>query len=231
MHRTTVPQIMPLRSHRLSGVGREYRKRRQLQSLRQSQCRPECVSSCSTGAAVLTVDLQQAKKVKHTHNQDNEAPPFPNYIGDPHSPPFYGSGQPGPPNLSQQGQPHPSHLQDFSNHPYADKLYFFDRAKKALESREDYEDFLKLLNLFSKDIIDVQTLVEQARGYLGRLHPELMADFERLVHFDDRDKLERGPPGSIRTGPPEAPSALPVDDGEGPSYRRLLPSVCHPPFI
>ena len=55
-----------------------------------------------------------------------------------------------------------------------------------------------------------------------------MADFERLVHFDDRDKLEKGPPGSIRTGPPEAPSALPVDDGEGPSYRRLLPSVCHP---
>ncbi len=139
--------------------------------------------------------------------------------------PSTGNGQTGPQNLAQPGQPHPSQVQDFSNHPYADQLLFFDRAKKALErSREDYEDFLKLLSLFSKDVIDAQTLVEQARGYFGR-SSELMADFEHLIHFDDRDKLDKGPPGSIRTGPPEAPSALPVDDGEGPSYRRLLPSV------
>jgi paired amphipathic helix protein Sin3a len=120
---------------------------------------------------------------------------------------------------------HPHHAQDYAANPSAGKLLFFDRAKKSLENREVYEEFLKLLNLFSRDVIDVQTLIDRTRVFLG--DGELMAEFKDLVGYDDRDKVEKGPPGSIRTGPPELPSALPVDDGEGPSYRRLLPSVCH----
>lgn len=107
----------------------------------------------------------------------------------------------------------------------ANQLLFFDRAKKSLENREVYEEFLKLLSLFSKEIIDVQTLVDRSKVFLG--DADLMTEFKELMGYDDRDKLERGPPGSIRTGPPEQPTALPVDDGEGPSYRKLPPSVCH----
>lgn len=104
-----------------------------------------------------------------------------------------------------------------------DKLLFFDRAKKSLESREMYEDFLKLLSLFSKEIIDSKTLIERANVFLG---DELLAEFKDLIGWDERqDDVEKGPPGSIRTGPPEALSALPADDGEGPSYRRLPDSV------
>lgn len=105
-----------------------------------------------------------------------------------------------------------------------DKLLFFDRAKKSLEGREVYGEFLKLLDLFSSEIIDLRTLVDRAKGFLGE--GELWADFKNLLAWDDRqDNVEFGPPGSIRTGPPEALSALPVDDGEGPSYRRLPDSV------
>lgn len=106
-----------------------------------------------------------------------------------------------------------------------DKLYFFDRAKKALlDNTTVYDEFLKLLNLFSKDILDVRTLVDRARAFLG--DGELMAEFKELVGWDPRqENVENGPPGSIRTGPPEALSALPADDGEGPSYRRLPDSV------
>jgi paired amphipathic helix protein Sin3a len=106
----------------------------------------------------------------------------------------------------------------------ADKLLFFDRAKKSLENREIYEEFLKLLSLFSKEIIDIKTLIERTRAFLG--DGDLMTEFKDLVGWDERqENIENGPPGSIRTGPPEALSALPVDDGEGPSYRRLPDSV------
>ncbi|KAF8971663.1 hypothetical protein BDZ97DRAFT_1135733 [Flammula alnicola] len=169
------------------------------------------------------VPSRQTKKVKHNHNQDNDSPSFSSYV---HSPPQthpYPIGQGPPPTHSHMGQTHPIHqVQDYQSNPSAGKLLFFDRAKKSLENREVYEEFLKLLNLFSKEIIDVQTLVERTRVFLG--DGELMAEFKDLMGWDDRDKLEKGPPGSIRTGPPELPLALPVDDGEGPSYRRLPPS-------
>jgi len=119
------------------------------------------------------------------------------------------------------------HLQDYQNNSSAGKLLFFDRAKKSLENRDVYDDFLKLLSLFSKDVIDVEVLIERAKVFLG--DGELMAEFKDLMGWDDRDKIDKGPPGSIRTGPPELPAALPVDDGEGPSYRKLPPSVR--PFI
>jgi len=106
----------------------------------------------------------------------------------------------------------------------ADKLLFFDRAKKSLENREVYEEFLKLLNLFSKEIIDLKTLVERTRIFLG--DGDLLVEFKNLVGWNDKaENVENGPPGSIRTGPPEALLALPADDGEGPSYRRLPDSV------
>lgn len=114
------------------------------------------------------------------------------------------------------------HLTDYQSNTSPGKLLFFDRAKKSLESQE-YDEFLKLLSLFSKDIVDIQTLIERAKVFLGE--GDLMTDFKDLVGWDDRDKVEKGPPGSIRTGPPELPTVLPVDDGEGPSYRKLPPSV------
>jgi paired amphipathic helix protein Sin3a len=63
----------------------------------------------------------------------------------------------------------------------------------------------------------------------------LCRQFRDLIEWDeDRDGqgmggVERGPPGSLRMGPPEALSAAPVDDGLGPSYRRCPDSVSIPP--
>lgn len=72
----------------------------------------------------------------------------------------------------------------------------------------------------------MKTLIERTRVFLG--DGELMLEFKDLVGWDDRqDNVENGPPGSIRTGPAEALSALPADDGEGPSYRRLSSKVDH----
>lgn len=105
-----------------------------------------------------------------------------------------------------------------------DELLFFERAKRTLESRDTYEEFLKLLNLYSKDIIDAKTLVDLAQVFLG--DGDLLAQFKDVVGVDERqNSIEYGPPGSIRTGPPEPLPALPADQGEGPSYRKLPESV------
>lgn len=167
------------------------------------------------------VPSRQTKKTKLQHNPDTGSPAFSPYVA-PHSPPQYPHATSALQSHHIQSQPS-LHLPGHSGNASADKLLFFDRAKKSLENREVYEEFLKLLGLFSKDIFDVNTLIERTRVFLG--DGELMSEFKDLVGWDDRqESVENGPPGSIRTGPPVALAALPADDGEGPSYRRLLDS-------
>ncbi len=104
-------------------------------------------------------------------------------------------------------------------------LLFFERAKRALEARDVYDDFLKLLNMYTRDIIDLKTLVVRAEKFLA--DDMLHAQFKRLVNWDDKiGNVNYGPPGSIRTGPHDAMLPRPVDDAESPSYRRLPESVC-----
>ncbi|KAJ4485722.1 hypothetical protein J3R30DRAFT_3441510 [Lentinula aciculospora] len=158
----------------------------------------------------------RVKKPKVAHKADHGSPsfsPFPL----PNSPQL-----PAPPHPPVQ-HPQPS-APSFAPAPpiptTPSKLMFFDRAKKTLENREIYEEFLKLLSLYSKDIIDVKILLSRAAVFLGE--GELMDEFKEVVGYDSKqDDVENGPPGSIRTGPPEALAAQPSDDGQGPSYRKL----------
>ena len=110
------------------------------------------------------------------------------------------------------------------------ELMFFERAKRALEARDVYDDFLKLLNMFTRDIIDLKTLVVRAEKILA--DDMLLAQFKLLVNWDDRiGNVNYGPPGSIRTGPHDAALPRPVDDAQSPSYRRLPESVSLPRLL
>ena len=104
-----------------------------------------------------------------------------------------------------------------------DELIFWDRIKKALEPTGTYDDFLKLLNLYSSEVLELQALVEQADRFLGDVgNGELLAQFKDLVGWDDRSQNpEFGPPDSIRTRAPDPQAPIYPDDGQGPSYRRL----------
>ncbi|KXN88887.1 Paired amphipathic helix protein pst1 [Leucoagaricus sp. SymC.cos] len=165
----------------------------------------------------------RAKKAKTTHPADTGSPSYSPYLApqSPSLPPAHYHPSGSSANMALH-PPLPQAAQGRSpgGTTSADKLLFFDRAKKSLENREVYEEFLKLLSLFSKEIIDLKTLIERTKVFLG--DGDLMAEFKDLVGWDDQaENVENGPPGSIRTGPPEALLALPADDGEGPSYRRL----------
>ena len=66
----------------------------------------------------------------------------------------------------------------------------------------------------------MKMLVTRATAFLGE--GDLMEEFKEVVGYDSKqDNPENGPPGSIRTGPPDALAAQPSDEGQGPSYRRL----------
>ncbi|KAL9934845.1 hypothetical protein V8E36_006620 [Tilletia maclaganii] len=64
-----------------------------------------------------------------------------------------------------------------------DEVHFFDRVKKYIDDRPTYTEFLKLLNLFTQDLIDVRTLVDRAHVFFGR-NTELFSTFKRLAGYD-----------------------------------------------
>src|SRR6266702_7279661 len=123
----------------------------------------------------------------------------------------------------------PSSVQSVGSSSPQDELMFFERAKRALEARDVYDDFLKLLNMYTRDIIDLKTLVVRAEKILA--DDGLLLQFKRLVNWDDRiGNVNYGPPGSIRTGPHDATLPRPLDDAQSPSYRRLPDSVSLPRY-
>lgn len=174
------------------------------------------------------------KRAKHNHKPETSSPKFAPYDAPPSPPPAHLSQQAA---YAQRPQQHiPSHGQPIpplngisgALGSSQEELVLFDRVKKALESGGTYDEFLKLLNLFSKDIIDVRVLVERAEVFLGE--GELMMQFKLLMGYDEKQgNVEYGPPGSIRTSAPDPLAAQNPEDGESPSYRRL-PQTVSPTF-
>jgi paired amphipathic helix protein Sin3a len=112
-----------------------------------------------------------------------------------------------------------------------DEAQFFPRVKAALDSRETYHEFLKLVNLFAQDFIDRARLVRESRSFLGE--GELMAQFKEILGWDEamersalakeREELYQ-PPGRPLTIL-DRPSREELNTRYG-SYRRLPADVC-----
>jgi paired amphipathic helix protein Sin3a len=110
----------------------------------------------------------------------------------------------------------------------AESSHFFDRVKRELDSRETFNEFLKLVNLFTQDIIDTGRLVQDSKIYLGE---ELMQQWREILGWDDRrDKmwLDMGAGvGEVVTyggGVLNRPSRAKLTSKYG-SYRKLPASV------
>ncbi|TFK56787.1 hypothetical protein OE88DRAFT_1620339 [Heliocybe sulcata] len=125
--------------------------------------------------------------------------------------------------IQQPPIPHFHHAHAHLPSSALDAVTFFDTAKILLESRGIYGDFLKLLDMFGHDMIDTKTLIQKAEAFIGDAGAgDLMKRFKEFVGYDEHEgDVEMGPPGSIRTGPPDTSSAKVLNNGESPSYRRL----------
>ncbi|KAG8901860.1 Transcriptional regulatory protein sin3 [Tulasnella sp. 403] len=149
----------------------------------------------------------KTKRTKHHHNK-----------AEPQSPPFHAAGSP-----SHRDVPL----------PHTDEAAFFERVKKFIDDRTIYHEFLKLLHLFTEEIIDIRTLIERAAGFLGGDGSELMALFKEVLGWDERAIVdgEMGPNGPITSNVRGTVSVVPTMERPkvdlnscrkyGPSYRKL----------
>lgn len=126
-----------------------------------------------------------------------------------------------------------------------DDQAFFERVKAAMDNRITYDEFLKLLNLFSQDIIDMKTLVEKSQIFLGE-GTELSVMFQRMIGWEERERFVREPDdtnvlawngGGMTGGGGLRNEAIYVRENTGgkeelhhkcgPSYRRIPANEAH----
>ncbi|KAJ3998729.1 hypothetical protein F5050DRAFT_1805683 [Lentinula boryana] len=72
-----------------------------------------------------------------------------------------------------------------------DPSHFFDRVKRALDSRETYNEFLKVVNLFTQGHIDTARLVKESRNFLVG-DGELMRGWKEILGWDRRKEESEG---------------------------------------
>ncbi|KAK5188138.1 Transcriptional regulatory protein sin3, partial [Cryomyces antarcticus] len=110
----------------------------------------------------------------------------------------------------------PEPLQPTSKNEIPEELSWFDRVRKHIGNKNMMNEFLKLCNLYSQDLIDVALLYQRAQSYIGG-NPELMTWFKNFLGYDGRDRIIENRPRPVNSR-----VALSNCRGLGPSY-RLLP--------
>ena len=98
--------------------------------------------------------------------------------------------------------------------PNQDELAFFDRVKKFIGNKNTMNEFLKLCNLYSQDLIDKQLLIYRAASFIGG-NQELYAWFKKFMGEDEEQQKTRPKTVNSRVSLSNCRSL-------GPSY-RLLP--------
>lgn len=100
----------------------------------------------------------------------------------------------------------------------AEEIEFFDRVKKYIGNKATFHAFLRLLNLFTQQIVDQNVLVSRVEGFIGG-NRELFEHFKRLVGYDGKDVVIENQP--LRRDKPDTSRF----ETYGPSYRRVPKEV------
>jgi paired amphipathic helix protein Sin3a len=114
----------------------------------------------------------------------------------------------------------------------AEEVAFFDKVSAYINDKNLYHEFLKVLNLYTQDIVELHVLVSRARLFL-KDSPELWAEFRDMVGWHDgmlylNGRVEKGewivdhvPVEVYDSARPDLEHAL----TSGPCYRKLPPNV------
>ena len=111
----------------------------------------------------------------------------------------------------------------------SDETQFFARVRRVVDSRESYNEFLRLINLFTQGYIDRARLVRESVYFLG--DGELMYQLKEILGWDeaqDKAALAREREEGLMPGRPlgvlDRPSKEELNIRHG-SYRRLPADV------
>ncbi|RKP25388.1 Sin3 family co-repressor-domain-containing protein, partial [Syncephalis pseudoplumigaleata] len=96
----------------------------------------------------------------------------------------------------------------------ADELVFFERVKRHLTNKQTYVEFIKILNLFSQEILDRKQVVERAEPFLSN-RAELYDWFKMFVGYDGKQEVV------INEAPPREKLDLSKCKQASNSYRVL----------
>lgn len=99
--------------------------------------------------------------------------------------------------------------------PNQEELAFFDRVKKFIGNKNTMNEFLKLCNLFSQDLIDKKLFVIRSQAFIGG-NQELYSWFKKFMGEDDEQ------PNNTHPTTVNSRVSLSNCRSLGPSY-RLLP--------
>ncbi|KAG6865545.1 hypothetical protein C0991_001549 [Blastosporella zonata] len=161
----------------------------------------------------------KVKKTKHAVGQDLTPSSYTKIIAPP-SPPRRLPPPPPPPPV-RMPPPH-------------DDSQFFDNVRRVLDTRETYNEFLKVVNLFTQDLIDSTRLVHEARNFLG--DSELLKQLKGILGWNERKDREAFDP-EIQQQSWTRPSVVGLANRRTQaelnmkfgSYRRLPPSEVNVP--
>lgn len=96
----------------------------------------------------------------------------------------------------------------------ADEVAFFEKIKKGLNNKGTYNEFLKLINMYTNDLIDRNVLVARAESFLASF-PDQFSYFKGMVKYTGQDETIENIPV------PKPRIDLNHCKKYGPSYRQL----------
>ena len=110
----------------------------------------------------------------------------------------------------------PTPLPPTTNTSLPEELAWFERVKKYISNRQSYNEFLKLCNLYTQEIVDRNTLTHKAQAFIGQ-NADLWAYFKDFVQYSGADEV-------IENRPVQSSTKVVLSNCRalGPSY-RLLP--------
>ncbi|KAK4519608.1 uncharacterized protein ATC70_009845 [Mucor velutinosus] len=144
-------------------------------------------------------NLSISKRTKHHHKTDLQTS---NVRGDPSN------------SSNSSDNVVSSSLNDDLSRPTfsAEEAEFFEKVKTYIGNKATYNAFLKVLNLFSQQIVDQNVLVSRVESFIGG-NTELFEWFKSLVGYDGTDQV-------IENMPRMQPVTKNAG-GCGPSYRHV----------